>query len=60
MFPRNNITEYNIGGRLIPKQLLETDSTALLDALKFIIAEGGLCPETLWTCQAFRSVSRIP
>lgn len=41
MFPRNNITEYNIGGRLIPKQLLETDSTALLDALKFIIAEGG-------------------
>lgn len=42
MFPHNNITEYNIGGRLIPKRLLETNSTALLDALKFIIAEGGI------------------
>lgn len=44
MFPYNNITEYNIGGRLIPKSLVETNSSAatLLDTLNFIITQGGI------------------
>ncbi|KAK5994000.1 FAD-linked oxidoreductase sor8 [Cladobotryum mycophilum] len=43
MFPYNNITAYNIGGRMIPKSLVSTDSSAetLLDALKFILSQGG-------------------
>ncbi|KAI5862507.1 hypothetical protein GGS23DRAFT_610167 [Durotheca rogersii] len=44
MFPVNNITEYNIGGRLVPKSLLQTNSSAesLLDAINFITSRGGV------------------
>lgn len=38
--PVNNVTEYNIGGRLIPRELVETNITALMTALKFIVSEG--------------------
>lgn len=38
--PFNNVTEYNIGGRLIPRDLVETNMTALMSALKFLVAEG--------------------
>ncbi|KAK7756331.1 hypothetical protein SLS62_001557 [Diatrype stigma] len=41
--PVYNISEYNFGGRLIPRSLVETSSSTstLIDALKFIIANGG-------------------
>ncbi|KAI1662066.1 hypothetical protein F4813DRAFT_343340 [Daldinia decipiens] len=44
MFPVDNITEYNIGGRLIPKSLLETNSSAasFFEALNFITSQGGV------------------
>ncbi|XXG95857.1 hypothetical protein Hte_002128 [Hypoxylon texense] len=44
MFAVDNITAYNIGGRLIPKSLLETDSStaSFFDALDFINAQGGV------------------
>ncbi|KAI0012471.1 hypothetical protein F4779DRAFT_567684 [Xylariaceae sp. FL0662B] len=44
MFSVDNITEYNIGGRLIPKSLLETNSStaSLLDAINFITSQGGV------------------
>ncbi|KAI1649359.1 uncharacterized protein F4817DRAFT_363693 [Daldinia loculata] len=44
MFPVDNITEYNIGGRLIPKSLLETNSStaSFLDAINFITSQGGV------------------
>ncbi|KAI1080908.1 hypothetical protein F5B20DRAFT_588868 [Whalleya microplaca] len=43
MFPVNNITEYNIGGRLIPKSLLEINSSkeSFFDAINFITSQGG-------------------
>ncbi|KAK7983488.1 MFS transporter [Apiospora arundinis] len=43
MFSYNNITEYNLGGRLIPKSLVETKSSAaaLIDAIRYINKQGG-------------------
>ncbi|KAK6829556.1 FAD binding domain protein [Apiospora arundinis] len=43
MFSYNNITEYNLGGRLIPKYLVETKSSAaaLIDAIRYINGQGG-------------------
>ncbi|KAK6860497.1 hypothetical protein PG995_004133 [Apiospora arundinis] len=43
MFSYNNITEYNLGGRLIPKFLVETNSSAaaLIDAIRYINEQGG-------------------
>ncbi|KUI68196.1 6-hydroxy-D-nicotine oxidase [Cytospora mali] len=38
--PVNNVTEYNIGGRLIPRSLVEANITALMTTLKYIVAEG--------------------
>lgn len=40
VIPVNNVTEYNIGGRLIPRSLIETNMTALMAALRYICAEG--------------------
>lgn len=37
--PFNNITEYNIGGRLIPRSLVEMDINTLMTTLKYIVAE---------------------
>ncbi|KAJ2977104.1 hypothetical protein NUW58_g7913 [Xylaria curta] len=39
-----NITEYSIGGRLIPRSLLSSDNSAapLVDALRFIVKNGGV------------------
>jgi len=44
MIPSNNITEYNIGGRLMPRSLVETSQSTdeLVDALKFIVNNGGV------------------
>ena len=44
MFPPNNITEFNLGGRLMPKCLLESDSSVdkVLDALIFINGQGAI------------------
>ncbi|KAI1807405.1 hypothetical protein F4811DRAFT_472416 [Daldinia bambusicola] len=44
MFPYNNKTEYNIGGRLIPKSLVETEASAaaLMDAIRYINGQGGV------------------
>ncbi|CAJ2507919.1 Uu.00g091050.m01.CDS01 [Anthostomella pinea] len=38
--PTNNVTEYNIGGRLIPRSLVETNLTALMATLQYIVADG--------------------
>lgn len=37
--PFNNVTDYNIGGRLIPRSLVETNVTALMKAFKYIVAD---------------------
>lgn len=44
IFPSNNITEYNIGGRLIPKSLFQNNmSTAsLLGVINLITSQGGV------------------
>ncbi|KAI1095728.1 FAD binding domain-containing protein [Rostrohypoxylon terebratum] len=43
LIPFNNISGYNFGGRLIPRSLVEDDSSAsqLMDAIKFITSNGG-------------------
>ncbi|KAI1459599.1 hypothetical protein F4805DRAFT_455765 [Annulohypoxylon moriforme] len=58
MFPDNNITEYNIGGRLIPKSLLESKSSAasLLDALNFITSQGGAVSGSSMDVSKFPSI----
>lgn len=38
--PVSNLTDYNIGGRLISRLLLETNITAVMTALKFVVSEG--------------------
>ena len=40
MNPPPNITEYQIGGRLIPRSLVESNVSALIDALEFINNHG--------------------
>jgi hypothetical protein len=42
--PPPNVTEYNIGGRLIPRTLLESQSsaTSLVDAYRFINEAGAV------------------
>lgn len=40
--PVSNVTEYNIGGRLIPRSLVENNTTALVDTLKYIASEGAV------------------
>jgi hypothetical protein len=44
MHPQYNITEANIGGRLIPRSLVSSnDSTnRLISAMKYILANGGI------------------
>ena len=42
VIPVNNVTEYNVGGRIIPRSLVETNSTALVDTFKYIIDEGAI------------------
>lgn len=43
MHPIYNITEANIGGRLIPRSLVSSNSSirSLIDAMKFIVENGG-------------------
>ncbi|KAI1436360.1 hypothetical protein GGR50DRAFT_651932 [Xylaria sp. CBS 124048] len=43
LIPFNNITEYNIGGRLIPRSLVVDDESIppLMNAIKYILGEGG-------------------
>lgn len=47
--PTNNVTEYNIGGRLVPRSNLESNSSIaeLWEAFEFIMGEGavisGIC-----------------
>lgn len=38
--PFNNVTNYNIGGRLIPRSLVETNMTSLMTTLKYLVSEG--------------------
>jgi len=44
MVPANNITEFNLGGRLIPRSLVETANSAssLMRALRSITDEGAV------------------
>lgn len=40
--PNNTITGDNIGGRLIPRSLLEIDSARMLEAIEYIVGAGGV------------------
>lgn len=42
--PPSNVTEFNIGGRLIPRALLlsQDPAAAVTDAFRFIVAQGGV------------------
>jgi hypothetical protein len=42
--PKYNITEANIGGWLIPRSLVSSNSSTknLIDAMKYILANGGI------------------
>lgn len=40
--PTNNITGDNIGGRLIPRSLVETNSTEMLEAIEYIVGSNGV------------------
>lgn len=42
MSPPLNITEYNIGGRLIPRAVVEFNASAFTDALWDILHQGGV------------------
>lgn len=44
MNPPPNVTEFNIGGRLLPRSLVESNSSAaaLTNALRFIVNNGGI------------------
>lgn len=55
MFSRYNITQFNIGGRLIPASLVETEAStaALLDVLNNIMSDGVIISGAIFDVSAF-------